>query len=95
VNTLSNNAELHQYLVMLADRLAHRGAQSLSDAVRRAAGHATGLSTEFLHESRIALKRVLAEEHATLPPVERYELRSVLSQIEAAFRRSSNENASS
>jgi hypothetical protein len=95
MNTLSNNTELYEYLVVLADRLAQRGAQPLSDAVRRAAGHATGLSTEFLDESRNALKKVLAEEDGELPPVERYELRSVLSQIETAFRRSSSENAPS
>jgi hypothetical protein len=95
MNTLSNNTELYQYLVVLAERLAQRGAQPLSDAVRRAAGHASGLSTEFLGESRTALRRVLAEEDGALPPVERYELRSVLSQIEAAFRRCSSEDASS
>lgn len=82
---LRNNRELYDYMVLLGSVLKDRGATSLGDAVEFACGQATSASTEFLGESRIALKRVAAEENGVLTDSQRAELFEVLRQIEDAF----------
>jgi hypothetical protein len=42
-------------------------------------------ATEFLGESRIALRRVLAEENGILSPIERADRQDVLRQLDAAL----------
>ncbi len=59
MKTLANNTDLYNYLRSLEDLLADRGAEQLADSIRFAAGQSTELSTEFLGESRIALRQVL------------------------------------
>jgi hypothetical protein len=84
---LSSNTDLYNYLLSLGDLLAGRGSPQLAEAVRSAARQGTGLSAEFLGESRIALQRVLDEDSGVLQMHERDELRGVISQLNTAFRR--------
>jgi hypothetical protein len=84
---LASNADLYEYLSLLGDLLASRGSQQLAETVRFAAKQRTGLSTEFLGESRIALRAVLDAEKGLLRPQEREELLGVISQVEFALRR--------
>ena len=84
---LSSNTDLYNYLLALGDLLAGRGVPQLAETVRFAARQGTGLSTEFLGESGIALRRVLDAEGGALEMHERDELRGVISQVETALRR--------
>ena len=84
---LSSNAELHSYLLQTADHLTDLGLSSEADKVRRAAAQGTGLSTEFLGESKLALADALlaADEH--LGSLERSKLVAVITQLDKALRR--------
>jgi hypothetical protein len=84
---LSSNTDLYNYLLSLGNLLADRGSPQLAESVRFAARQGTGLSTEFLGESRIALRRVLDTESGALQMHERDELQGVISQIETSLRR--------
>ena len=85
---LSNNAQLYEYLVSLSAELKREGADELSDLVTKASRTAGGIPiTEFLGESRIALRRVSAEENGILSNQEHAELLEVLSQLDATFDR--------
>ena len=84
---LSNNTDLYHDLLVLGDLLAEKGSQKLAERVRLAARQGTGLSTEFLGESRNALKHVLDAENGILLAHERDELSSVIGQVEIALRR--------
>jgi hypothetical protein len=84
---LSSNADLYEYLLTLGNLVADRGSQQLAEAVRSAARQGTGLSTEFLGESRIALRNVLVKENGILRGPERDELLGAISQIDSALRR--------
>jgi hypothetical protein len=68
----SNNRELYEYLLFLAAELQKRKFKELSEAVAFASRQAaSNISTEFLGESRIALRRVLKEEDGILTVQER------------------------
>jgi hypothetical protein len=82
---LSNNSELHQYLVALEAVLRKHGAVDLADAIGSACRLASGLSTEFLGESRIALRQVSMQRQTVLTEQERRDLRDVLKQLDAAL----------
>ncbi|MFZ0307036.1 MAG: hypothetical protein WAL89_02595 [Candidatus Sulfotelmatobacter sp.] len=83
---LSNNRELYEYLLLLASQLESRGAEVLSKDVSAAARTANAFpATEFLGESRIALRRVLAEENSFLSQIDLAELQDVLGQLDAAL----------
>ena len=83
---LANNRELYDYLLFLATELRKRKFDELSDAVTRVSRHAASFpSTEFLGESRIALRRVLKEEDGILTVLERSELSDVIQQLDDAF----------
>ena len=85
---LSNNADLYQYLQSLGRTLEERHASELSEAVAHASQTAAGnISTEFLGESRIVLRRLINEEHGILTNQERDDAKDVLSQIDGAFDR--------
>jgi hypothetical protein len=84
---LNSNTDLYNYLLSLSNLLADRGSPQLAESVRFAARQSTGLSTEFLGESRIALKAVLDKEKGILGLAERDELIGVVSQIDFALRR--------
>ena len=64
---LSNNGELYEYLMLLGSELKSRGSEMLSKDVVAASRTAWTIPiTEFLGESRIALRRVLEEENGIL-----------------------------
>jgi hypothetical protein len=85
---LSSNRELYDYLILLAGELENRGAHELAEGVRTASKTAPSIpTTEFLGESRIALRRVDQEGSQVLKEAERADLRDVLKQLNAAFDR--------
>lgn len=85
---LSSNRELYEYLVLLESRLRSRGSEASGKDVAAAARSASTIpATEFLGESRIALRRVLAEEKGILSRIEKADLQDVLNQLDAAFDR--------
>lgn len=81
----SNNVELREYLVGLEIRLREHGAVDLAKAVRSAHRQASGMSTEFLGESRIALRNVSSTVQNGLSDKERMDLLDVLKQLDAAL----------
>jgi hypothetical protein len=84
---LKNNQELFDYLVRLASTLAARGQLELSRAVLAASHTAATIPiTEFLGESRIALRQVEKEKLA-LSADEQSDLLDVLRQLDEAFSR--------
>lgn len=89
---LSSNRDLYDYLLFLASEFKSRQLQQLSDVVTLASRHAPGMSTEFLGESRIALRRVLNEEKGALTPQERIDISDVLGQLDKALDRRGDTN---
>jgi hypothetical protein len=88
VKPLSNNRELYEYLVLLADKLRDRGFPELSETVRLASRHAaSNMSTEFLGESRIALRQLLQSQNTALTEQEHSELLNLLKQLDDALQR--------
>ena len=81
----ANNRELFDYLILLASMLRERKFNELSEAVTFASQQASGMSAEFLGESRIALRRVLCEEGGILTVQERNDLSGVLKQLDDSF----------
>jgi hypothetical protein len=81
----SNNTELYQYLVSLAADLNGLRFCELSEAVTHASRQASGMSTEFLGESRIALRRVMRERGDALNAEQRSDLFGVLKQLDDAL----------
>ena len=84
---LSNNTELCQYLQFLWKTLEERHAKELSEAVAHASRMSPYMTTEFLGESRIALRKLIKEEHGVLTSQERDDVRNVLNQIDGVFDR--------
>ena len=82
---LVDNRQLYEYLLSLSNTLTRSGAESLSLAVTTAARYAAGMSTEFLGESRIALRKVAQDRSAILNEAERAELLAILQQLDFAF----------
>ncbi len=87
MKSFSNNQELCEYLFLLALELKKRRFDELSEAVTFAGQQASGMSTEFLGESRIALRRVLKEEDGVLTVRERADLVDVLKQLDESLDR--------
>ena len=85
MKSLANNTVLHSYLLSLADLLANGGYDALAESVRFAVKQGAGLSTEFLGEALIALRRV--QDQQTLEAKNRHELSDVIEQIQSALRR--------
>ena|SRR5438876_218483 len=81
----ANNQELSEYLSELAALLENRGAEELSYDVRVAMAQAAMMTTEFLGESRSALRRVADQEAGMLTPGERAGLLRALQQLDNAF----------
>jgi hypothetical protein len=63
------------------------GANELGDVVDIAIGNASSMSTEFLGESRIALRQVWKEECGILSDQERCDLSDVLKQLDTVMER--------
>jgi hypothetical protein len=84
---LEDNQQLYDYLAAIGATLNARGAVELSRLVLAARRAAAGIPiTEFLGESRIALRRV-EDEQNVLTEGERLELLDVLRQLDEAFSR--------
>jgi hypothetical protein len=84
---LENNRQLYDYLAAIGATLNTRGAVDLGHIVLAASRTAAGMPvTEFLGESRIALRRVENEQNV-LTERERLELIDVLRHLDEAFNR--------
>lgn len=82
---LASNLELLNYLHSLARGLRESKRDDLAEVVEVATGHAAGLSTEFLGESRIALVAIEAQARQVLGAAEEEWLRQVLAQLDRAL----------
>ena len=82
---LTSNRELYDYLVCFSGGLECRGLMALSETLAFAGCQASSSSTEFLGESRIALRRVLDEENGVLTSQDRTDLLDVLKQLDEAL----------
>ena len=87
MKAFANNKELYEYLLALSAQLAVHGLDDLSKDVVAASRHAAGMSTEFLGESRLALRRVLRLGGHALAEQERADLQDVLKQLDSALNR--------
>jgi hypothetical protein len=83
----ASNNELYEYMQWLASTLQARGASDLATRVMSACHTAIGLSTEFLGESKLALKEVIESESSPLSEAEQKDLLSAMSQVDVALRR--------
>lgn len=83
MKTFSNNQELREYLTHLSAELEKRRRHDLSEAVLSASKQL--MPTEFLGESRIALRHVLDAEGGVLSILERRELSNALKQLDDCF----------
>jgi hypothetical protein len=72
---------------LLSKTLQERCAKELGEAVAHASRMSAFMSTEFLEESRIALRRLIKEEHGVLTSQERDDVKDILTQIDGAFDR--------
>ena len=82
---LTSNRELYDYLLALSAKVTSRGDSELGQKIAAASRHAAGMSTEFLGESRIALREVAKDKSGILTHAEYTELSAVLKQIDSAF----------
>ncbi|HEX2836906.1 MAG TPA: hypothetical protein VHN77_02135 [Phycisphaerales bacterium] len=87
MKNMSSNRDLYEYISSFSSVLKLRGLKEMSDILDVAIGHASSSSTEFLGESRIALRRILNEENGALTGEERAAMVTVLEQIDKAFNR--------
>jgi hypothetical protein len=85
MKVFSSNRDLYDYLLALQARLGSGGANALRDVVGIAIGNASSMGTEFLGESRIALRQVWKEERGILSDQERRDLSDVLKQLDAVM----------
>lgn len=83
----SNNEDLYKYLLYLISILNERGRDDLSEKIEFASKQATSSATEFLGESRIAIKEVLLRAGTILNEKEKLDLTSALTQIGSALER--------
>jgi hypothetical protein len=85
---LASNQQLYEYLGQLQSVLHERAAEDLARTVAHAREHAAGSSTEFLGESRIALRQLLTEARSgLLTATEQSDLRDVLNDLDEALDR--------
>jgi hypothetical protein len=84
---LSNNRELYEYLLSLSSMLKVRGSEELSQLMTTASRHVAGMSTEFLGESRIALRKLAQDVTGILRQEEKADLLDVLDQLDTALDR--------
>jgi len=84
---LASNAHLHSYLLQIAETLTRLGQTDAAKKVRSAAAQASGLSTEFLGESRNALADVFRSASSAMPSAERDRLAAVIDQLNSALKR--------
>jgi hypothetical protein len=83
---LENNQQLYGYLVSIGAKLNTRGETELGRVEMAASRQAAVPSTEFLGESRIALRRV-KNEQTVLTEDERSGLEDIMRQLDEAVDR--------
>jgi hypothetical protein len=84
---LASNQQLYEYLGEMESALRERGAEGLARTVAYARKHAVGSSTEFLGESRIALRQVTEARPGLLTATEGSDLTDVLRDLDEALDR--------
>jgi len=72
-------------MVSLGTTLKERGAMELGQIVLHASRFFSGMSTEFLGESRDALRKVVAADATLLDDAERATVSDVVRQLDKAF----------
>jgi hypothetical protein len=82
----STNEGLLAYLLGLAKLLRDRGYEAAAQKVQWASGFAIGSPSEFLGETKIALKSVVEEQSVMLSDQEQDEVNTWLTRIESAFK---------
>ena len=85
-STLTSNTQLFSYLRDLAEELHHCNETDAAETVLLASRFASGSTSEFLHESQLALKKVRSTCDGKLMPSRLEKITSVIEQIEDAFR---------
>jgi hypothetical protein len=85
MKSFTNNQQLFDYLLGLSSKLKKRGLLELSETVEVAIGNASSISTEFLGESRIALRQVLQRGKDVLNGKEQNDLNDLLRQLDTAL----------
>jgi hypothetical protein len=85
MRSLSSNADLYAYLLELAEDLRRLGSAELAEVVTSASKQASSMSTEFLGESRIALRRVWSRGRTMLSERACADLVDVLKQLDVAL----------
>lgn len=83
----SVNTDLYAYLGRLQQTLEDRGSRDLAEVVRRALQFASGMSAEFLGESRIALRTVSQARNNPLDQSERQVLAQAILELDVALDR--------
>ena len=84
---LENNQQLYDYLASISAKLNTRGSAELSRVVMATSRYAAAVpGTEFLGESRIAL-RLVENRQTVLTEDERLELVDIVHQLDEAFSR--------
>lgn len=83
----SSNEDLYKYLLYLISILNERGRGDLGEKIDFARKQAASSATEFLGESRIALKEVLQKSEKSLNEQEKDDLASAIVQISDALGR--------
>lgn len=84
---LSTNADLLKYLVELAGILQDAGLSAEAEEIRFASSLAGALSTEFLGESLLAMRKVTPAARAALSELQMTDFDRVAAQLEFAFKR--------
>jgi hypothetical protein len=85
MQSLRDSRELYEYLLSASKVLANRNATDLAETVAHASRTSAGMSTEFLGESRIALRKVLREGRGILTSQEKADMSCVLTQLDKAL----------
>lgn len=84
---LHDNSELLTYLQLVADQLEKNNQNDLADEVVFATRFAIGSASEFLNEAQMILEKILNTSPSPLPSNQLNEMKSVIAQIEEAFRK--------
>jgi hypothetical protein len=88
---LTGFADLYDYLVTLSSALKAKGASVLAQEAERASrlavGVQIGLTTEFVGESKIALRRILTDGRSFLSQQEQADMEDVLRQLTASLNK--------
>ena len=84
--------DLYQYVVSLAQTLREKGLKDLSAKLEAASQFASGSSSEFLGEVRLALQAVKEAHGGALSNAEDFKLQSMLKNIDREFNRVNSAN---